>query len=159
MGSQLWFMNGASLLMVFELDGQRYALHLPVVERVVRAVEITRLPKAPGIVLGVINVQGRIIPVVDVRKRFGLPLREMTVDDHIIVARTLTRSVAMVVDVVSGIAEYSETELVPKEKILPGIEHIRGVAKLGDGLVLIHDLEQFLSLEEQRSLDEALAKA
>jgi purine-binding chemotaxis protein CheW len=152
-------MNATSLLITFELDGQRYALHLPVVERVIRAVEITKLPKAPGIVLGVINVQGRIIPVVDVRKRFGLPLREMTVDDHIIVARTSTRSVAMVVDAVSGVAEYSETELVPKEKILPGIEHIRGVVKLGDGLVLIHDLEQFLSIEEQRSLDKSLAKA
>jgi purine-binding chemotaxis protein CheW len=70
-------MNKATQLVVFALDEQRYALRLTAVERIVRAVEVTPLPKAPQIVLGVIDAQGRIIPVVDVRQRFRLTEREV----------------------------------------------------------------------------------
>ena len=62
--------------MVFTLDRQRYALPLSVVERVVRMIEITPVPHTPDIVLGVINAQGRVIPVVDIRRRFRLPTRQ-----------------------------------------------------------------------------------
>jgi len=151
-------MTDPGWLVIFILDGQRYGLYLDAVEQAIRAVAITRLPKAPGIVIGVINIQGQIIPAVNVRKRFGLPLREMAVSDQVIVARTTARDVAMVVDEVTGIVEYTGMELVPKEKILPGLEHIDGIVVLNDGLVLIHDLEKFLSLEEQRSLDGALSR-
>ena len=64
-------------LLVFALGDQRCALYLPVVDRVVRMVEITPLPKAPDIVLGVVNVHGEVIPVINVRKRFGLPQRDI----------------------------------------------------------------------------------
>ncbi len=59
---------------VFTLDEQRYVLHLSAVKRIIRVVEITPLPKAPDIVLDVVNVEGQIIPVVNIRKRFRLPL-------------------------------------------------------------------------------------
>src|SRR5271157_2301250 len=72
---------------VFTLDGLFYAVSLSVVSRVIRAVEITPLPKAPSIVLGVINLGGRIIPVVNIRKRFRLPERELELTDQLIVAR------------------------------------------------------------------------
>jgi purine-binding chemotaxis protein CheW len=62
-------------LVVFAFDEQRYALHLSAVERIVRMVEITPLPKAPEIVLGVVNVQGRIVPIVNIRKRFSTGLK------------------------------------------------------------------------------------
>ena len=80
-------------LVVFFLDGQRYGLHLSTVRRVVRAVEVRALPSAPGIVLGVINIEGRIIPVINVRRRFGLPDKEIDLDDHFIVAATARRTV------------------------------------------------------------------
>ena len=67
--------NPANHIVVFALDEQRYALHLLAVERVVRAVEVTALPEAPEIVLGVVNVKGRIVPVINVRRRFRLPER------------------------------------------------------------------------------------
>jgi len=60
------------------------------------------------------------------------------------------------VDLVSGVLEVAEDEIASAEKILPEVEYVRGVVKLQDGLVLIHDLEQFLSGEEERNLDEAL---
>ena len=148
-------MNCPHQLVVFTLDEQRYALRLSAVERVVRAVEITRLPKAPEIVLGLIDVQGQIIPVVNVRKRFRLPEPEIALSDHLIIARTARRKVALVADTVIGVVERSEAEMTAAGTILPGLEYIEGVAKLEDGLVFIHNLDTFLSLEEEKTLQEA----
>lgn len=144
-------------LVVFTLEGQRCALHLSAMERVVRAVEITPLPKAPEIILGVINAQGQIIPVVDVRRRFRLPAREMTLDDRFIIARTSKRFVALVADSVVRIRALSNREMVSAEQALPFAAYIRGVAKVEDGLFLIYDLDQFLSLDEESKLDAALS--
>jgi purine-binding chemotaxis protein CheW len=139
-------------IVLFTLDEPRYALPLSAVERVVRAVEITPLPKAPEIVLGAIDAQGRVIPVVDVRKRFRLPTREMDMDDRFIIART-----SLAVDSVIGIRTLADGEVVSAEQALPFAEYLRGVAKMEDGIVLIYDLDQFLSLDEEHMLDAALS--
>lgn len=144
-------------LIVFVLNQQCYALSLASVQRVVRAVEITPLPKAPEIVSGVINVQGQIVPVINVRKRFRLPERDVMLDDQIIVARTSTRPVALMVDAVNGVVACAEHDVIAAEAIVPGMEFVQGVAKLKDGMILIHDLDRFLSLEEEQSLDQAMA--
>ena len=96
-------MLGGCLL--FALDTPSYALPLSVVERVVRAVEVLPLPRAPQVVLGVVDVAGRIVPVVDIRALFRLPARELDIGDHFIIARTPLRVVALVVDRVIGIRE------------------------------------------------------
>jgi purine-binding chemotaxis protein CheW len=146
-------------LVVFSVDDSRYGLPLEAVERVVRIVEITALPEAPEIILGVINVQGRVIAVANVRKRFGLNEREPALSDQLVIARTPRRPVALIVDEVTGVLEYSRGEAVPAEAIVPGIDYVAGVVKLSDGMVLIHDLGRFLSLDEERNLDDAMANA
>jgi purine-binding chemotaxis protein CheW len=151
--------SGVSHLVVFALDDGQYGLTLSTVERVVRAVDITSLPKAPDIFCGVINVQGRIVPVVNVRRRFHLPEREVALNDQFIIARTSRRSVALISDRVTDVLGYAEGEVVPPDSILPGLEYIAGVVKLADGMALIHDLDRFLSLDEERALDEAMAHA
>jgi purine-binding chemotaxis protein CheW len=143
-------------LVVFTLDEQRYALRLEAVERIVRLVGVTPLPKAPQIVLGVVNVQGRILPVVNIRQRFGLPERETDLGDRLILAQASRRSVALVADGVSGVMAWPEQEVIEATRILPGIQYVQGVAKLPDGMILIHDLDKFLSLEEEERLDSAL---
>lgn len=149
-------MDTSSRLVVFSLDDQRYALHLTAVEKAVRAVEITPLPKAPDIVFGVVNIRGQIVPVVNMRRRFGLPERDLRLSDQIVIARTSRRTVALVVDAVAGVTELSGKNLVAPEKIVPRMEYVEGVVKLADGLVLIHDLDKFLSLDEERTLDVSL---
>ena len=153
-------MSELTQLVVFRLDEQRYALTLAVVERIVRAAEVTPLPKAPTIVLGVIDLEGRVLPVLDVRQRFRLPEREIGAADQFLIAQTEWewRTVVLVVDEVQGMIERSPTEIVGAAQIAPGLEQIQGVTKLDDGLVLIHDLEKFLSLDEARSLDEAMSQ-
>ena len=128
-------------------------------ERILRAVEITPLPAAPEIVRGVVNVQGRVMAVANIRKRFGLAERPPALSDQMIVARTPRRSVVLVVDAVTGVLEYSEHEAVAAPAIVPGMRYLAGVVKLADGMVLINDLAGFLSLDEERRLDEALSHA
>ncbi len=146
-------------LVVFTLGEQRYGLPLSSVERAVRMVEITPLPKAPDIVLGVINVHGRLVPVVNLRRRFRLPERDIALTDQIIVAHTRQRPVALVADAVQDVMTYSQEHVVDANQILPGIEYIEGVLKLDDGMLLIHDLDGFLSLDEEHALDDALHAA
>ena len=143
-----------SQIVVFTLDEPRYALNLAAVERVVRAVEVTLLPQVPEIVLGVVNVQGEIAPVVDIRKRLHLPAREMHLDDRLILARTSRRLVALLVDAVVGCRELTDREMVPADQILPGTEYIHGLAMLEDNLVLICDLDQFLAFDVEQILVE-----
>jgi purine-binding chemotaxis protein CheW len=143
-------------LVVFRLDAQRYAVPLIVVERIVRAVEVTPLPRAPAIVLGVIDVEGRVLPVLNLRQRFGLPDKHIEPDDQFLIAQTAQRAVVLVIDEAQGVIERSSTEITGRARIVPGLEQIQGVIKLEDGLALIHDLEKFLSLEEALSLDEAM---
>ena len=143
-------------LVVFTLDEQRYAVPLSAVERIVRLVEITPVPHTPEIVLGVINVQGRILPVVNIRGRLRLPARELHLSDHLLIARTSKRTVALVVDAVSEVVTLSDPEMVTREKILAHLGYVAGVVKRPDGLILIHDLDEFLSLEEEQALHDAM---
>jgi purine-binding chemotaxis protein CheW len=149
-------MENSDRLLAFALDGQRYALSLSSVENSIRAVEVTPLPKAPPIVKGVINVHGRIIPVIDMRKRFGLPQRDIIPSDHIIIAHTPKRLVALAVDLVAGVLEIPAQEIVRTDAVVPHAEYVTGVIKLADGLILIHDLAGFISLDEEGALNDAL---
>jgi purine-binding chemotaxis protein CheW len=143
-------------LVIFRLNGQRFALPLPVVERVIQAVEVTSLPGAPAVVLGVINVAGRVLPVFNIRRRFFLPEREVVPADQFLIARTARHMVALVIDEVHGVIEHEPSAVVGADRMVPGLEQFQGVVKLDDGLVLIHDLEKFLSLDEAHALDTAM---
>jgi purine-binding chemotaxis protein CheW len=149
--------RNAGQLVVFALEDQRYALRLSAVEQIVRVVEIASLPKAPEIILGVINFHGRIVPVYDIRSRFRLPNREFFISDHLIVARTARRAVALVVDKVTGVVARTDEEVIETQRISSNLEYVEGVVKLEDGLVFIHNLETFLSVEEDNLLAEALS--
>lgn len=145
-------------LVVFRLDQLRIALPLAAVERIVRAVAVTALPGAPAIVLGVIDVEGHVLPVLNLRRRFLVPEREVSPADQFLIARTARRAVALVIDEAQGVVERGQSAFIDSDRIVPGLEQFQGVVKLDDGLVLIHDLEKFLSLDEARTLDEAMER-
>ena len=141
---------------VFSLDEQRYAFALDVVERVVRAAQVTPLPRAPELVLGVINIQGTIVPVINLRRRNSLPERKLGLDDLFVIARAGQRSVALVVDEVCGVIECEERDIRPAEEMMPGIEFVTGALKSPQGIVLVQDLEAALSIHESHVLEGAL---
>ena len=117
-----------------------------------RAVAITPLPNAPPLIEGVVNVRGRILPVLDVRARFRLPARALDPSDHFIVAAAGARGVILRVDRATRLAEVDDSAGEPA----PGAAYEAGVATLGDGMVLVHDVGAFLSAAEAAALDAAM---
>jgi purine-binding chemotaxis protein CheW len=146
---------GRSLL-VFRIDDRRYALDMAVVLRALRMMEVSPLPDAPGVVSGIINVAGRLVPVMNLRHRFGIPERESLLSDVLVLAQTRALTVALPADSIDGLVVRDPNEVVPGEAIVPGMVHVAGVVKLEDGLVMIQDLDAFLSLPERRDLERAL---
>jgi len=122
-------MSDAIQLVVFRLAEQRYALPLAAVERIVWAAEVTPLPKAPRIVLGVIDVAGQVLPVLNVRPRFRLPEHEISPADQFLIVRTAQRTVVLVIDEAQGVIERPSTDIVASAQIVPGLEQIQGVVK------------------------------
>lgn len=138
--------------LVFKLDELDFAVGLSVVERVVQAVEITPLPEAPRGVRGMINYQGRIVPVFDLWTRFGRPSRELRVTDHLAICHTHRRTVALLVNSVTGVVAHSDVQMTPAAEILPDLESVTGVIKLEGSMAQVHDLERFLSIEDHDAL-------
>jgi purine-binding chemotaxis protein CheW len=146
-------------LVVFIVGEQQYALPLTTVQRVVPMVEVTVLPKAPDVVLGVIDLQGTIVPVMSMRKRFGMLEPETSLRDQLIVAGAGARTVAMVVTSVTGVVERTAEEVAEAQKIVPGVQYVEGMTRLGGGILFIHDLDRFLSTKEEQQLEEVMAQA
>lgn len=143
-------------VLVFEVGGQRYGLPIVDVRELVRAVAITPLPDAPVVIEGVVNVRGRVLPVLDVRARFRLPAKPLDPSDHFIVASAGPRGVILRVDRATHLAFVDDSSVQQPETLGPNTAYVAGVARLEDGLVLIHDLATFLSAAEATSLDDAL---
>lgn len=149
--------TGKQKIVLFSLEVPRYALYLTEIERIIQAVEITPLPKAPDIVLGVINFQGKIIPVIDIRKRFNLVPRELMLEDQFLIVHTSKRELAIVVDAVAGIFELDKFQVVDTDTKFPYADYLSGIAKIGTDIVLINDIDKFISLDEEKILDNILS--
>lgn len=135
-------------LVVFAIDEDQYALNLYSVERIVRAVEIARVPDSSPFVLGVINVEGRVIPVLNTRKRLRLPEREIELSDLFIIVRANNRSYALVADEVMPVVEVSEQQLVSSENVLNTDGFVQSVAKMDSGMIMILSEEKTLTSED-----------
>jgi purine-binding chemotaxis protein CheW len=144
--------------LVFVLDGKRYAIPLQAVERVVAAVEVTPLPEETDIVAGVINVQGQVIPVLNIRRKFRLPERAIDLDDNIVIVAGIKGAVAFVVDAVQGVIQRREEEITPAGGLLPEMKYTEGAIKVDDDIVFVHDIDKALSCEEKRRLETVLEK-
>lgn len=146
-------------VLVFEVGGQRYALRSIEVRELVRCVTVSPLPRAPAIIEGIINVRGAVVPVLDLRTRFRLPPKPAAHTDHLILASAGPRLVALRVDRALGLVRLEAGEVEDAKAVVPGADYLVAVAKLPDGLVLIHDLRTFLSQAEATTLDDALPAA
>jgi purine-binding chemotaxis protein CheW len=143
-------------ILLFEIQGERYGLLSADVRELIRAVAIVPLPKAPPIVEGLIDLRGKVVPVLDIRSRFRVPPKPLEPSDHFVVAFAGTGLVAIRVDRATELVRVKDRQIEEGKRIVAGAEYVAGVAKLPDGLVLIHDLRTFLSAAEVLALDEAL---
>ena len=145
-------------VLLFTLEGQRYALPMQDVRELVRAVRLTPLPQAPAVVEGLLDLRGELLPVLDMRRRFRLPARPLSTSDHLVIAQAGARRVALRVDRAEGLLALEPGQFDSSPRELPGVGYVAGALKLPDGLVLLHDLRTFLSQAEALELEEALAK-
>jgi len=146
-------------LVPFLLGGAWYALDLGVVERVVPMAAVRPLPRAPQVVLGAFNLHGEVVPVVDVRRRLGLAPRGFALTARFLVARAGRRRLALAVDEVASVREVDAGAVVAPAAVLAGLRHLKGIVALADGLLLIQDIDAFLSLDEEARLAAALEEA
>jgi purine-binding chemotaxis protein CheW len=129
------------------------------VQEVCQAVTISPLPQAPAVVEGVLDVRGTMVPVFDVRSRFGLEPRAAGPDDHLVIASAGGRSVAVRVDRALDLVRVASEQIQAAEQLGANLRHVVGVARLADGLVVIHDLAAFLSQAESDQLAAAMMDA
>jgi purine-binding chemotaxis protein CheW len=144
-------------ILTFALGERRYAVWSADVRELLRAVTIVPLPRAPRIVEGVFSLRGRIVPVLDVRSRFGLPPKELEPSDHLIVAAVGPRMVVIRADRALDLVRIDDAQVDELTSLAGGSGFVAGVAQLPDGLAVIHDLRAFLTAAESAVLDEALA--
>lgn len=121
---------------------------------VIRAVELTRLPDSPPILKGLLNMRGEIIPVLNIRSRFGFPERDVLLEDRIIICKTAERVIAFSVDLVSGVMEIVPEKYDAAKEILPEMEpYVSGVTKLGRDTILIYDMDKLFSDDDMQHFD------
>ncbi len=131
---------------LFLIDEQTYALRIWEVERIVRAVEVRALPQSPAHLRGIINVQGRVLPVVDLRLRFGKPSRDIRLEDHFIIASTPTVSAVLPVDAALGSLQVSGSQGPLKEESRD--QCVREVLTFGSDVIYALDLDRVVYPEE-----------
>jgi purine-binding chemotaxis protein CheW len=144
-------------LVVFQLGAELYGCEISRVHEIIRLQSVTRVPRAPAFVEGVINLRGKVIPVVDLRRRFGLPTAEHTRASRIVVVEIGDQVVGIVVDGVSEVLRVNSAIVEPPSPVVAGIdsEYLHGIAKLSDRLVILLDLDRILAREERRALEVA----
>jgi len=142
-------------LVSFVIENEEFGIDILKVQEIIRPVAVTRVPNAPSFVEGVINLRGRIVPVVDLRKRFGLPEREQDQHTRIIVVELTNKVVGFLMDAVKEVIRVDRSVIEPPPDLAIGIDthYIKGVAKLEDRLLILLELEEVLSADEKKTLN------
>ena len=154
-----------SELIIFLLEKRRFAIPLPCVVKVIRAVAVTVIPDAGDMLHGVFDFQGELIPAVNLRKRFSLEKKEIAIGDRFVVVSTAKRKLALVVDEVEEIRKIKAGELSSADVFFPGdptvqdkLPGLESTFLLRDqnGVVIIYDIEKLLKSELEIQLDQLI---
>ncbi|MBA3826103.1 MAG: purine-binding chemotaxis protein CheW [Ktedonobacterales bacterium] len=142
-------------VVVFDVASESYAVNIARVHEIIRLQQITVIPGAPPCIEGVINLRGKVIPVLDLRKRFSLLAAEHTRASRIVVVEIGGQTIGLVVDGVSEVLRIMTDRIEPPSPLVTGIDsrYLRGIAKLEDRLIVLLDLDQVLSPVEQQQLE------
>lgn len=141
-------------LVVFKLANEHYGVDIAAVEGIIKMQTITAVPHAPRFVEGVTNLRGTVLPVVDMRRRFGLPADEETKDTRIIVVEMEGITVGMIVDAVQEVMHVPVEDIEPPAPMITTVDSafITGIAKVENRLIILLDLAKVLTLQEQTDL-------
>jgi purine-binding chemotaxis protein CheW len=143
-------------LVSFNIGEEEFGVDILKVQEINRMLEVTRVPNAPSSIDGVINLRGKVIPIVNLRERFNLPRKERDKSTRIIVVELSGKTVGFVVDAVSEVLRIPKSVTEPPPSIVAGInaDYITAVGKLEDRLLILLDLEKILSETERAHVEE-----
>jgi purine-binding chemotaxis protein CheW len=135
-------------LVVFDLAGEAYGVNIGTVREIIRMQAITHVPETPDFIEGVINLRGRVIPVVDLRKRFGLATSDHTSDSRIVVIDIAGRDIGVIVDAVTEVLRVANAAIESASALIATEDsyYMDGIAKIGDRLLILLDLDRVLQL-------------
>lgn len=145
-------------LLVFRLGDEEYGVDILQARGIEHLDQgITRVPKAPAFVEGVINLRGEIVPIVDLRKRFGLVIKAIGYDSRVIIVEVENHLVGMTVDAIVEVLRISSSSIEPAPEIVKGVDafYLAGVAKIQDRLIVLLNLDRALSAQEAQELSQA----
>lgn len=141
-------------LVSFNIGEEEFGVDILKVQEINRMVEVTRVPNAPEYVDGVINLRGKVIPIIDLRRRFGMPRKEKDKNSRIIVVELTGKVLGFVVDAVSEVLRIPGSVTEPPPAIIAGIkaEYITAIGKLENRLLILLDLERVLTADDHEDL-------
>lgn len=150
-------MSNTIQVVSFKLGAEEYGVDIAQVQEINRMVAVTHVPRAPEFMEGVINLRGQLIPIIDLRSRFGMPRAEHTKNTRIVVTEIGAKRVGMVVDSVSEVLRLATDQIEDAPEMITGVdtEYIRGVGKIEDRLIILLDLARVISGAERRELEAA----
>ena len=142
-------------LVVFDLANEHYGVDIGTVDRIIYLQPITAVPQAPPFVEGITNLRGMVLPVVDLRKRFALPVEGFNGDGRIVVVELDDARVGLVVDGVSEVLHVSDEAIEPPSPLVTSVDSafITGISKVDERLIIMLDLDKVLSPEERIGLE------
>jgi purine-binding chemotaxis protein CheW len=143
-------------LVSFEIGGEEFGVDILKVQEIIRTLEVTRVPNAPEYVDGVINLRGKVIPIIDMRRRFRMERKVQDKNTRIVVVELSGRTIGFIVDAVSEVLRIPKSVTEPPPTIVAGIdaEYITAVGKLEDRLLILLDLEKVLTASETAEMRE-----
>jgi len=149
--SNLTFEKDELQLVVFRLGTEEYTVPIESVQEIIMPQKTTHIPKAPGFIEGIINLRGRVIPIIDGRKRFELPVDDST-ETRIIVLELENHTIGLVVDAVSEVVHLKTADIEPSPLENGENSFIQGVGKYKDRLLILLDPVNFLDYSETQSI-------
>ena len=139
---------------IFVIDDQLYAIDVHTVRRIIRAVELTPVQNGPDLLMGLLNLRGRIIPVFDIRKQLGKTPRQLMVTDKMIVADTGDQLIAFAADDIGTVAEWKAADIISSAGMFPGMEDvIVGTVSRNGRTILVYSVDRLFS---RRVVDQAI---
>ena len=148
-------------LVVFDLNEEAYGVDIGAVREIIRMQEITRVPRAPRFIEGVINLRGKVIPVVDLRTRFSMPAGERTDQHRIVVVDVVGQDIGMVVDAVTEVSRVSEGSIEPPSAVITtdDSDYLTGIVKTDQKLIILLDIAKVISADETGQLSQVVEEA
>lgn len=135
-------------VILFNIENQRLALDVHQVERVIWAVAVTEMPKSPKYLLGIINMEDKVIPVINMRRLLRLPKRQMKLSDQLLLCRIGCRTIAMWIDNVQGMYTYSNEEKEPGSEVSPETPLLDYVIKQDEEIAYVYKWEELIPVQD-----------